>query len=239
MKIVKMIVATMGVTALVATAAMANTVALWDFNTQWTSPAMPAASIGTGSMSYVGTAAGYKSTGKPDGWTTDWSATDGHSSDPAATSANIYGAFAINTMNQPQGSGPLSGLQWNVSTVGMQNITLSLDARLSGSTSRAFQWEYTVDGTNWIVGPSVTFAAGTAWQNNNVLDLSSITAANDNANFGFQFLNASASEYNSNTIRVDMVTVSGTPNVVPEPGSLMALATGLTGLIGLARKRTR
>lgn len=239
MKIVKMIVATMGVTALMATAAMANTVAQWDFNTQWTSPAMPAASIGTGSMSYAGTAAGYKTTGKPDGWTTDWSATDGHSSDPAATSANSYAAFAINTMNQPQGTGPLSGLQWNVSTVGMQNITLSLDMRLSGSTSRNWLWEYTIDGTNWIVGPSVTFAAGTAWQNGNVLDLSSVTAANNNASFGFQFLNNSGSEYTSNTARFDMITVSGTPNVTPEPGSLLALATGLAGLLGLARKKTR
>lgn len=101
------------------------------------------------------------------------------------------GDRAFNTTTYPaqsEGSGT-AGIELSVSTVGKNNIGITFDHRSSGTGSRWAQFEYSVDGTNWIV-------AG----NNNggiaphdifypfSVDLTSCSACNNNPNFKFRIV---------------------------------------------------
>ena len=132
---------------------------------------------------------------------------EGDTTDPAIGSgtASLIGgttaSFAIgngsgrgwNTTSYPaQGTGSgTAGVQFMVSTLNYENIVISFDHRASGTASRWAQLDYTIDGgTTWVVG---------FWNNNGGLtphdtfhsftvDLSSVTAVNDNPNFGFRIV---------------------------------------------------
>ena len=150
------------------TSANAQTAAFtkWDFNTV-TVTNSPETSIGTGTASLLNGVTATTATGNGGGlgWNT-----------------STYAA-------QGTGSGT-RGVQFLVSTLLYSNITVSFDHRASGTNSRWSQVDYTLNGTDWVTG---------FWNNNGALsphdtfysfnvDFSSITAANNNANFGFRIV---------------------------------------------------
>lgn len=162
-----------------AVSAQADIITQWNFNGITPgdiSTATP--STGSGSLSLLG------------GVTHPNSGSSGAgSSDTAATNL----AFQTTTY-AAQGSGNLTrGVQFNVSTVGYQDIVVSWDQRHSNASARHVQFQYTTDGVNYTnFGSLFEATAGDTWFNNRSVDLSSITAANNNANFGFRIVAAFA-----------------------------------------------
>jgi hypothetical protein len=228
MRKIIVLVAMLVVASSVATSAA--TIAQWAYNNQ---ASLTNPSTGAGTQAVVGTAAPLSGTG----WSTHYTSGTNKSSDPAAgPSPNQYGAFNINNVNTVG-----AGLQWNVSTVGYEAISLYLDAALSSTTTRNWTWQYTINGTNWIDSNDVTFEAigSTTWQNGWTIDLSSISGVNNNSNFGFRFVTRDVAGNTSSTIRFDMITVTGDVATVPEPGSMLALTSGLIGTIGFVVRRKR
>jgi hypothetical protein len=69
--------------------------------------------------------------------------------------------FSWGTDNYPlTGSNKLNGVQFNVSTVGAQNITLSYESRVSATASDYERVQYTTNGTTWIDYPSSSTFGG-------------------------------------------------------------------------------
>ncbi|HNQ72449.1 MAG TPA: hypothetical protein PKN95_02445 [Verrucomicrobiota bacterium] len=130
-----------------------------------------------------------------------------------------------------------TGAQFHVNTSGYQNIRIVWDQENSATASRYWRWQYTLNGTDWLDSDSVTTASsldgngvdsGTpAWVMGLNADLSGITGANDNPNFGIRLVsefestatgsgndvyvaNRTTSTYGVNgTLWLDMVTVTG------------------------------
>lgn len=210
----------------VAAAANAQVITQWNFNASNTTP-----STGAGTALLVG------------GTTATFASGTG-STDTAATNQ------AWNVSTYPaQGTGDkTAGPQFNVSTVGQSNIVVSLDTRASNTASRFQQFQYTTNGTTFIdFGPAINVNLGSTWFNNNSFDLSSISAVNNNPNFGFRLVttfgptsaNYEAAQTGSSygvtgTLRYDMVTVSA----VPEPGTMLALGAGLAALAARRRRKS-
>jgi hypothetical protein len=82
-----------------------------------------------------------------------------------------------------------SGIEIAVSTAEKSNIGITFQHRASGTASRFAQFEYSIDGTNWIVfgnnngglSPQDTFY-------DFAVDLTSCTACNNNPNFKFKIV---------------------------------------------------
>lgn len=147
------------------------------------------------------------------------------------------GAWAITTAS-PGATNESSGAQFNVSTLGYQEIIVSWDQRWSNTSANTERLQYTTDGTNWnnftITAGNTTLCGGAI--NNGrfetnagdqyrrvIVDLSSIPAIDNNANFGIRVLAAhyqATGEFRqasnpavvatAGTWRFDNVTVSGT-----------------------------
>jgi hypothetical protein len=177
------------------------------------------------------------------GGTTASFASGAGSSDPVTVDDTGW-----NTTAYPSAStaNKTAGARFLFSTEGRENIVIEYDLRHSNTSSRYEQFQYTLDGTTWIDGPLFDGNAGDTWFNNRTIDLSSVSAADDNANFGIRIVSAfaptgttyvpsnSASTYaGTGTWRFDMVQVFG--DVIPEPTTLAALA-GM-GVLALRRRK--
>jgi hypothetical protein len=69
--------------------------------------------------------------------------------------------FSWGTDNYPaSGLNKQNGVQFNVSTVGAKNITVSYDSRVSATASDYERLQYTTDGTTWIDYPSSSTFGG-------------------------------------------------------------------------------
>jgi hypothetical protein len=229
---------------LAATAAQGAVIAQWNFNggSAATVPggsSSPTTFIGNGSAALIGSASGTFADGT----------TDGRSSDPITIAPSNY---AWNTTTYgPAGNQDLSnGVRFHVSTVGYTGITLSFDLRTSGTASRYAAVQYTSNGTTWTTADFVTANAGDTWFKQNTFNLSSITAVNDNTDFGIRIVAAwestatgagannlvaanTGSTYGSTgTWRFDMVTING----VPEPSCL--ILASFSSSILLRRRRS-
>jgi uncharacterized protein len=238
------------------TAASAQTIGpitTWDFNvsTGGANVGTTTASFGSGTASLVGVST-----------TATFASGDG-SSDPAF-GTNADDGWNISTFPS-QGQGNLTrGVQFLVSTVGRSNIQVQFDQRHSNTSSRYVAFQYTVDGTTWVnalqtmmsastgsvtsneqtgsnAGGLFVANAGDTWFNNRTVNLSSITAVNNNANFGFRILSTfapSTSTYISSelgtsgqygtggTWRFDMVEVESVPEPTTIIGGMAALGVG-------------
>jgi len=208
-----------------------NTIALWNYNTITGSPANPIADVGTGTSSAVGSmVVAPAATGMDPIINNGCGAQNG--TNPGAW------AFTAN----PGASNESSGVQYNASTIGSQNILITWDQRWSNTATNTVRVKYTLDGTNWLdftmTPTNSTFCNGTIdngrFQNNGVgdqyrrisIDFSAITGANNNANFGVRILAAyyqSTTEFRqtatptsiatSGTWRFDNVSIQGRANV--------------------------
>ena len=204
----------------------------WNFNgdSNVTIPggiAAPTPAIGTGTAALVGGTTGAFNSG----------ISGNKSSDPVATSPPNFGwsvsnFAALGTENKQRGA------QFNVSTVGFNSIIFKYDHRHSNSSNNTYMVQYTTDRTAgtpvWVDAQLFTFPPGVSgttggdrWINLRTVDVSTVTALNDNPNVAFRVVSAfdpTTGNYNSSTeapivylttgtARFDMVTISGTANL--------------------------
>jgi hypothetical protein len=141
--------------------------------------------------------------------------------------------FSWGTANYPaSGSNKLNGVQFNVSTVGAKNITVSYDSRVSATASDYERLQYTTDGTTWIDYPSSsTFGGvGTTYlpygyslagfpgvANNPNFGIRVVTEFQSSATYGVGVAGVITSNYvgtantygTSGTVTYDIVNISG------------------------------
>ena len=227
---------------LAASSANADTITQWNFNSvpadTSTATGTTAANIGTGVISLLN-------------GVTNPSFNSGVGSSDTSLAANNSG-FQTTTYAAQGAGNNTRGVQYNVSTVGFEDILVKYDLRHSNTSSRYEQFQYTIDGANFIDFALFDGNVGDAWFNNRSVDLSSVDGVNNNANFAFRVVatfapgistylpsNASSSYggTTSGTWRFDNVIVSGTTvAAVPEPETYALLVAGL-GFVGFSARR--
>jgi len=170
-------------------------IALWNYNTIVGSPTTYNADLGVGTSSIVGTLT---------------IATAATGMDPiinngCGTQNGLNpGAWAFTAV--PGLTNESNGVQYNVSTVGYQNIKFTWDQRWSGTSVNTVRVKYTTDGLAWtdfvMTDQNTTYCNGVLdagrFQNNGVgdqyrrtsVDFVAILAANNNPNFAVRVLAA-------------------------------------------------
>ncbi len=188
------------VAASLAGQACAGTITQWNFNATVAANNAPAPSTGSGTASIVGM------NGGPSGdillANAGATSISQFSTDPVGTTTT-GDAWRVRgvTTNGYSTSNLTSGAEFLASTLGFNNITVSLDVYATGGAPRYGQFEYTLDGTNFTAlgSPTDLRLAGTSltgstypegWQNGLSFSLLSIPGAANNANFGFKFVTA-------------------------------------------------
>ena len=142
-------------------------------------------------------------------------------------SANAGGDnSAWNTTTYPaQGtSNKTAGVQFNVSTLGKENIVLTWAHRASSTASKIVRVQYSVDGTNFVDCPSSQSISADSVFESKAERFSGIPGVDNNPNFAVrivtEFQGTSTGSTNDNyisvgtygrtgTIRFDMVTIGG------------------------------
>jgi hypothetical protein len=228
---IKQLIAVAAVAA-AAVPAQAVTVVQWNFNSvsadNNVGTGSTLASTGAGTASLLGTTATF-ATGSPNDLAADDSAWN-LTSFPSATVGN-----------------KTEGAQFAVSTVGFADVVVTFDLRHSGTSSRYEQFQYTLDGVNYVDFALFSNTVTDSWNTRSV-DLSAIAGADNNANFAFRVVSAFApgtsayqatgtgSYATTGTWRFDGVTVTAV-TAVPEPGTYAMLLAGLASLGFIARRR--
>jgi hypothetical protein len=172
-----------------------STIALWNYDGITGTPATPLANVGNGTSLKIGS---FVVTSAATGM--DPVLNDGCGSQNGVNP----GAWAFTAT--PGATNESSGVQYNASTVGHSNIVFTWDQRSSNTAVNTVRLQYTLDGTTWtnftMTVNNTTFCLGELndgrFQNSTAGDsyrrisvnLSSITGANNNANFGVRILAA-------------------------------------------------
>ncbi len=170
-------------------------IALWNYNTIVGSPTTYNADLGVGTSSIVGTlTVAAAATGMDPIINNGCGAQNGLNP----------GAWAFTAA--PGLANESNGVQYNVSTVGYQNIKFTWDQRWSSTSANTVRVKYTTDGLAWtdfvMTDQNTTYCNGVLdggrFQNNGVgdqyrrisVDFVSILAANNNPNFAVRILAA-------------------------------------------------
>jgi hypothetical protein len=160
----------------------------------------------------------------------------------AGTTNNArLGSIAGQSLSLQGGSGTANNgrhLTFNVSTLGFSSIVVSFATQGTSTGFNNNQFQYSLDGITFVdFGPAYTPA--TAFGSVPlVFTLTSIAGLNDNANAAFRIVFNGASSA-TGTNRIDNFVVEGSPSGVPEPATAVLLASGLSGLYGLRKRRRR
>src|SRR5262245_59571208 len=207
-------------------ASAATIIAQWDFNstpsdsTASTGTLVPSTGSGTfGVLGFLTTV--YNAPGVP----------PAGSSDPLGGDANNSGLRLLGNWpaSTSTASNKTAGVQMNINTVGWQNITLAWDQANSGSASKYYRVQYSIDnGANWVDKDVViNGTAATAWLNPITnISFAAVAGANNNTNFGIRIVSEFEStatgsgtvgyvgvlnpySVNNANLRLDMVTLSG------------------------------
>ncbi len=126
----------------------------------------------------------------------------------------------------------LRGVQFNISTVGQAGIVFKFEQRLSNSANNTYVVMYTDDNgapiPNWVEAQTFTFTpaptgTGDTWYNGRTVDVSTVTALDNNPNVAFKIVSAfdptvgdyvasrSSNVYSAGTggtVRFDMATIT-------------------------------
>ncbi len=217
---------------------------------QWTlenSPtaSSPAPSTGTGTASTVGSMG------------TLSLATGMNTLTGCGTQTSGTNAWAFSAVN-PGASNESSGAQFTTSTLGYENISFSWEQRWSGTSTNTVRLQYTTDGSTWnnftMTDLNTQYCLGSLndgrFETNTTsdqfrritVDLSSITAANNNVNFGvrvvaahyqstgqFRQVATPTSVATAGTWRFDNITFRGEP-VAGSTASVISNGTGSSSI---------
>jgi hypothetical protein len=139
------------------------------------------------------------------------------------------------------------GVQFNVSTAGQSNISLSFNMAASNNGIEGLEVEYTTNGTTWNNDQEITL--GTAYTSY-VVSLSGVPSASNDPNFGIRLVSAytGGSQYETPTgntayvngqgnWRISDVQIDATP--VPIPASLPLLLSGLGAICLMLQRSAR
>ena len=179
-----------------------------------------------------------------------------HGSGTLSTNINaanvLFAAGTTNNARQGDAAGQALSLQggtsnanngrnltFNVSTVGFSNIVVSFATQGTSTGFNSNQFQYSLDGISFIdFGPP--FTPATAFGSVPlVFSLAAILALNDNPNAAFRIVFNGATSSTGNN-RIDNIVVDGTSidtSAIPEPTSMLLLASGLGGLYKLKRRK--
>jgi len=128
----------------------------------------------------------------------------------------------------------------SVNTLGFENIVVSFATQGTSTGFNNNQFQYSLDGTNFVdfgspYVPATAFGAIPV-----VFTLSSIAGLNNNPNAAFRIVFNGATTSTGNN-RIDNIVVEGATvaATIPEPATAVLLISGLTGLLGLKKKRRK
>ncbi len=178
-----------------------------------------------------------------------------------AQNGSVNGGWQFSSFD-PGSVTETNGVQFNASTVTYSNITFSWDMRFSNTAPNTARLQYTTNGSTWnnfiMTGANTTICAGSTITSNGcfqtntgdvyrriTVNLSAITAVNNNANFGVRILAAvdpvsgqfrqattpSSVATNTGTWRFDNIIISGVvgsgpTNTVFNPSGTVAICPG-------------
>lgn len=269
------------VLAVAAAQASAGVITQWSFSSTAVSPPVnnPAPSTGTGTATPLGMTNSYTFTNGAGGATLGTgsvAACDILASTGVANSSFSEGTWRIRggltassaggnnngwSLSAPQYT---QGAEFDVSTVGFQNITVNFDWFSTNQGVRDLQEQYTLNGTTWTNINSVLVAVPNDFNVDstpgNTIDLTAIPGANNNPSFGIRLVSSYDPTYsgtgspsytsatltagnpvqynnNSGNWRFDNITFNGTTIPTPEPGSFALVGIAMAGLAARRRQR--
>ena len=132
-------------------------------------------------------------------------------------------------------------ITFNVSTLGFSNIIVSLATQGTSTGFNSNQFQYSLDGTTFVnfgapYTPPSSFGSVPL-----MFSLAAIAGLDDNPNVAFRIVFNGATS-STGTNRIDNFVVEGTaltgaPTGVPEPTTAILMLSGLSGLFGVRRRR--
>ena len=191
-----------------------STIASWTYDSVQGTLTNPTPNFGTGTSSVVNLTSPTTATG--------------FASATGCGNGNSGSAWQ-NTNFNPGITNEVNGVQFNIATSNFNNIIFSWDQRFSKTSPNSVRLQYTTNGSTWnnfiMSNTNTTICAGAINANGCFetntgdsyrrirVDLSSITAINNNANFGIRLLASqyqSTGQYRQSTTPASVATSTGT-----------------------------